>query len=120
MRKILFLLVSVGIVTGIVYVYINYYRPIATGNRTGQLRQLVRRDKLFETYEGVLLGADGSSFYFSAADKEVADSLMHYIGKPVKLHYLRYSCSLPWRGDNYASKRQGRGQDIVDKVSILK
>ncbi|MBS1587899.1 MAG: hypothetical protein JSS82_20385 [Bacteroidetes bacterium] len=120
MRRIFFFVVSAGIVAGIIYVYWNYYSPVSEGFKEGRLEQLARKYQPFETFEGVLNCTDGKPFYFSVADKEIADSLSRYVAKPVRLHYVRYRRSLPWRGDNYASARLGRGQDIVDEVRALR
>jgi hypothetical protein len=60
-------------------------------------------------------------FYFSVLDDQVADSLEHgALGKIVRVHYLQYRRSLPWRGDNYNGKNQDPGQYIIDRIEQVR
>lgn len=59
-------------------------------------------------------------FYFSVVDIELADSLEKCLGKRVRLHYVQYKRSLPWRGENYNGKNQESGQYIVDGISDVR
>jgi hypothetical protein len=57
-----------------------------------------------------------NNFYFSVTDIALADSLDKVSSKTVKVHYIQYRKSLPWRGDNYNGRNQENGQYIVDRI----
>jgi hypothetical protein len=57
-----------------------------------------------------------NNFFFSVSDVKLADTLDKCIGKSVKVHYIQYRKSLPWRGENYNGKNQENGQYIIDRV----
>jgi hypothetical protein len=127
MRKVI-LLLSVAIIMGVTaYVYWFYYSVYSDGYREGALQKFSRRGNLFKTFEGemVQLGfgqrantglVNSNYFYFSVSDKGIADSLNANTGRIVKLHYVQYRRSLPWRGDNYNEKNSDKGQYIVDRI----
>ncbi len=128
MRKVI-AIVSVLIVVFVAgYVYWFYYNPYSDGFREGALQKFSRRGNVFKTYEGemVQLGfgqrastglVNANYFYFSVADNAVADSLEANTGKVVKLHYIQYRRSLPWRGENYNGKNSDAGQYVVDGIA---
>lgn len=57
-----------------------------------------------------------NNFFFSVSDVKLADTLDKCIGKSVKVHYIQYRKSLPWRGENYNGKNQENGQYIIDRI----
>jgi hypothetical protein len=58
-------------------------------------------------------------FYFSTTDTEVTAKLNAAIGKKIKVHYVQYNSSLPWRGDSYLEKNKETGQYIVDNIELV-
>lgn len=127
MRKAIFILILIIIVGVGGYVYWFYYNPYSDGFREGALQKFSRRGNIFKTYEGemIQLGfgqrantglVNSNYFYFSVDDLAIADSLNACTGKVLKLHYVQYRRSLPWRGDNYNGKNTDRGQYIVDHI----
>lgn len=107
------------------YSYWYYYNPYSDGYREGVLQKFSRKGNFFKTYEGEMIqlgfGQRNSTFnaqyfYFSVVDIALADSLEQCMGQRVKLHYVQYRRTLPWRGDNYNVKNEEKGQYIVDEI----
>lgn len=126
MRKLIFFSILIIILASAGYVYWYYYNPYSEGYREGILQKFSRKGNVLKTFEGeiVQLGfgprsgiINSNYFYFSVTSPEVADSLNNCLGKVVRLHYVQYRRSLPWRGDNYNDKNQDKGQYIVDKIA---
>lgn len=131
MRKAIFISVVLILLAATGYVYWFYYNSYSDGYREGILQKFSRRGNVFKTYEGelVLLGfgqrsnagvVSSNYFYFSVNDKAIADSLNNCLGKSVRLHYIQYRRSLPWRGDDYNGKNSDNGQYIVDHIDDVK
>ena len=125
MRKIIFLSVAILFVVVSVYVYWYYYRPYSDGLREGVLQKFSRRGNVFKTYEGemILLGfrqrngaLNADYFYFSVDNRQLADSMEKSMGKVVRLHYVQYKRSLPWRGEDYGTRNPERGQYVADRI----
>ena len=125
MRKIIFLTVAILFIAVTVYTYWYYYRPYSDGLREGVLQKFSRRGNIFKTYEGemILLGfrqrsgsLNADYFYFSVDDRKVADSLEASMGKVVRIHYVQYRRSLPWRGENYGTRNPEPGQYVADRI----
>ena len=125
MRKFifLFLLFFILFVTG--YVYWFYYNSFSDGSREGVLYKFSRKGDIFKTWEGEIiqpgyragLGTiNSNNLNFSVADLSLIDTLNKSIGKMIKVHYIQYRKSLPWRGDNYNGKNQENGQYIIDRI----
>jgi len=125
MRKFifLFLLFFILFVTG--YVYWFYYNSFSDGSREGVLYKFSRKGDVFKTWEGEIiqpgyragLGTiNSNNLNFSVADLSLIDTLNKSIGKMIKVHYIQYRKSLPWRGDNYNGKNQENGQYIIDRI----
>lgn len=121
---VIFLLLLVG--GG--FVYWNYFFVYSDGNREGMLNKFSTKGAIFKTHEGELLmpgvvptmnQLSNNFFYFSSTDPQVTQMLKDATGKKVKVHYLQYNSSLPWRGDNYQDKNKENGQYIVDKVEVV-
>lgn len=129
MRKVIFISIVIVLLTLTGYVYWFYYNSYSDGYREGILQKFSRRGNVFKTYEGelVLLGfgqrsnglLNSNYFYFSVDEKVIADSLQQCFGKSVRLHYVQYRRSLPWRGDNYNGKNSDNGQYVVDHIGNI-
>ncbi len=129
MRRIIFFTILILILSVVGYTYFYYYKPYGDGERDGVLQKFSRKGDFFKTYEGEMIqlgfGPRGNTFnaqyfYFSVVDIELADSLEKCLGKRVRLHYVQYKRSLPWRGDNYNGKNEKNGQYIVDGISDVR
>lgn len=121
-----FLLLPLLVVLALVgYVYWNYYNVYSDGSREGVLVKISRKGNLFKTYEAEILqpgfrSGEGSvkanTFKFSVQTPEVAQKLEDAAGQTVKVHYVQYRRTLPWRGDNYDADNAEPGQYIVDQL----
>ncbi|MEO6832597.1 MAG: hypothetical protein ABI378_09065 [Chitinophagaceae bacterium] len=130
MRKFLFLFIVLLLLVVSGYVYWNYYNVLSDGTREGMVQKFSRQGNVFKTWEGEMVqqgfGTRGGNFnahyfYFSVVDEGVADSLEHGAqGKIVRVHFLQYRRSLPWRGDNYNDKNPDHGQYIVDRIEEVR
>ncbi|MBK8686777.1 MAG: hypothetical protein IPN26_18355 [Bacteroidetes bacterium] len=126
MRKVIFLSILFLLLFGAGYIYWFYYNSFSDGTRDGVLYKFSRKGNIFKTYEGEMVqpglrsvqgGAiNTNNFFFSVSDVKLADTLDKCIGKSVKVHYIQYRKSLPWRGENYNGKNQENGQYIIDRI----
>lgn len=107
------------------YVYWFYYNVYSDGSREGVLVKISRKGNLFKTYEAEILqpgfrSGEGSvkanTFKFSVQDAALAQKLEDVAGQTVKVHYVQYRRSLPWRGDDYDADNAETGQYIVDQL----
>ena len=127
MRKVIFFSILIIVLSVMGYTYWNYYNPFSDGYREGVLQKFSRKGDVFKTYEGEMIQrgfgqSTGGSFNaqyfrFSVTDIRLADSLENCLGKSVKLHYIQYRKSLPWRGENHANDNMPNGQYIVDGIA---
>src|SRR5690606_24763525 len=130
MRKVIYITILIIIFSVVGYVYWFYYNPYSEGYREGVLQKFSRKGNVFKTHEGEMIqlgfgqrtgGAlNAQYFYFSVTDLAVADSLENCMGKSVKLHYVQYRRSLPWRGDNHPNDNNNKGQYLVDAIAEVK
>lgn len=129
MRKAIVIAILLILVSVTGYVYWYYYNPYSDGYREGVLQKFSRKGNLFKTYEGEMIqlgfGQRGAAinsqyYYFSVADERIADSLENCLGKIVKLHYVQYRRSLPWRGENYDKVNAEKGQYMADDIAEVK
>ncbi len=112
------------------YIYWSYFNTYSEGYREGLLQKFSKRGNIFKTFEGelVLLGfgqrnsgtVNSNFFYFSVQDKALADSLDKCMGKSMRVHYVQYRKSLPWRGENYNDKNSETGQYVIDHIDNVK
>lgn len=125
MRKFIFLFILFFALFGTGYVYWFYYNSFSDGSREGVLFKFSRKGDIFKTWEGEIIQPgyrggtatiNSNNLSFSVADLSLVDSLNKSIGKLVKVHYVQYRKSLPWRGDNYNGKNQENGQYIIDRI----
>ena len=130
MRKVLFFTILILILSVVGYTYWFYYNPYSDGYREGVLQKFSRKGNMFKTYEGEIIQrgfgqvAGGNFkaqyFTFSVVDMKVADSLENCMDKRVKVHYIQYRRSLPWRGDNHPNEDMPKGQYVVDGIASVK
>lgn len=128
MKKVVFLSFLCISLTVTGYVYWFYYHSFGDGYREGYFQKFSRRGDVFKTYEAELVvqgfgarvatqsNSSANYFYFSVLDEALADSLEHCLGKMLKVHYVQYKRSLPWRGEDYNTRNQDKGQFIVDRI----
>lgn len=125
MRRTILLISLLLLIVFFGWGYWNYYNVFGDGSRVGMLQKFSRKGNVFKTYEGELLqegfgNRNGTLtaqyFLFSVEDEAVAAQLEKYQGQPVKVHYIQYRRSLPWRGENTNARNMGDGQYIVDRV----
>ena len=130
MRRFIFWFILILIVVFGAYVYWYFYNSKSDGTREGIVQKFSRRGNMFKTWEGEMIqqgfGARGGSlnahyFYFSVEDENIADSLEHgALGKLVRVHYVQYRRTVPWRGENYGDKNSDPGQYVVDRIEEVK
>lgn len=110
------------------FFYWNYFFVYSDGYREGVLNKFSTKGTIFKTNEGELLmpgvvptmnQLSNNFFYFSSTDSKVTEELNAAIGKKIKVHYVQFNSSLPWRGDSYTDKNKEKGQYIVDKVELV-
>ena len=118
-KKVLRIIILVIVFGFALFFYWKYYFTYSSGNRYGLLQKFSHKGNLFKTYEGEMILSSVRSnnnvplssekFFFSVADKNVANQLMNMQGKYITVHYKEKKGSLAWRGDtNY----------IVDSVKV--
>lgn len=130
MRKAIFLIILVLLAGTALYVYWYYFNVKSEGARGGFLQKFSRKGNVFKTYEGEMVQSgfgtrragnfNAQYFYFSVASEQLADSLDKCVNKEVRLHYVQYRRSLPWRGENYNGKNEEQGQYMVDKIEEVR
>ena len=111
--KLWFIVGSIVVVILLVsFVYIHWFRPYATGGvQYGYVADVQEKGSVFKTYEGYMLPYRnlmdtvrpyGKDFVFSAINDKVAADMHRAASarKPVRVEYIEYSASLPWRGDS--------------------
>ena len=108
--KYMFMAFFIFIILGAGIFYWKYYYTYSDGFRSGMLQKLSHKGNLMKTYEGELVLSSISStnnvalasekFFFSVASDSVANIMMGYEGKRVKIHYEQKKGTIPWRGDS--------------------
>lgn len=102
------------------FVFFNYFWAFGDGQQAGTLNNIVHKGYIFKTYEGKIIkegfknagnAIETNSFEFSVEDEEVAQKLMDNTGKNVRVHYVEYKNTLPWRGMQ---------RYVVDKIEDIK
>ncbi len=87
--------------------------------------KISRKGDIFKTYEGEIMqpgfrsgggSINSNNFKFTAKDEVVSKKLSDATGKTVKVHYVQYRRTLPWRGENYNADNAETGQYVVDSV----
>ncbi|MFN7115680.1 MAG: hypothetical protein ACK4TA_02715 [Saprospiraceae bacterium] len=108
-KRILLILLAVGVVILAGYMWFNYAWAYSEGTRSGTLIKVSRKGYIFKTYEGQLNlggfqsnpegGVASNIWEFSVTDDAVYEKLQRSEGKQIVLHYKQYRKSLPWQGD---------------------
>ena len=123
MKKLL--LVLLILLLPVLYVYWFYFNVYSDGEREGVMMKISRKGNVFKTFEGEIMqpgfrtgggSINSNNFKFTAIDDVVSKKLSDATGKTVKVHYVQYRKTLPWRGDNYDADNAEPGQYIVDRV----
>ncbi len=93
-----------------IYGWWKYFYTYSDGYRTGLLQKLSHKGNFAKTYEGELVMSSVTSsanvplasekFYFSVPNDSLANIMMQYEGKTVRLHYQQKHGTLPWRGES--------------------
>jgi hypothetical protein len=124
MKKVLFVFLLL-LVLPVLYVYWYYFNVYSDGDREGVMMKISRKGDIFKTYEGEIMqpgfrtgggSINSNNFKFTAIDEVVSKKLSDATGKTVKVHYVQYRRSLPWRGENYNADNAETGQYVVDSV----
>jgi hypothetical protein len=124
MKKVLFVFLLILLLPGL-YIYWYYFNTYSDGDREGVMMKISRKGDIFKTYEGEIMqpgfrtgggSINSNNFKFTASDETVSKKLSDATGKTVKVHYIQYRRSLPWRGENYNADNAETGQYIVDSV----
>lgn len=110
MKKIMYLTVFLFLLFIAAFIYWNYYYTFSDGSRAGVLQKFSRKGNMFKTYEGEMILSSVQStnnvplasekFFFSVADKEVAQKLSDLQGEFVVVYYNEKKSTLPWRGES--------------------
>jgi len=109
-RRILRIVILVLLFALAFFVWWRYFFTYSDGFRYGLLQKVSHRGSLFKTYEGemILSSVKGNAnipiasekFYFSIADKTVAQQLETLQGHEVTVHYKQKNSAAFWRGDS--------------------
>ena len=103
MKKIIGVLISVGIIVTVLYYLFIYFITYSTGVRSGELIKISRKGVIIKTWEGqISQGISGAQiFTFSVEDKneKVIENLQKFQGNYVKLTYKERYKTFFWLGD---------------------
>ncbi len=108
-KKILWIMVVGFLVILAIFIYWKFYFTYSEGSRAGLLQKFSYKGNVIKTYEGELIMSSIEStksatiasekFYFSVAEKTIADQLMQLEGVYVILQYKEKHGILFWRGE---------------------
>jgi len=120
-RKVMYLILTLAIVLGGVYIYWKYFYTYSEGYRAGLLQKFSRKGTFFKTYEAEMILSSVASktniaiasekFYFSVTDENLVPKLDTIQGQNIIVHYIQKNSSVFWRGDS---------QYLVDSVRVKK
>ena len=104
-KKILWTSLLILLLIFVLLGYWFYYNPYSEGERKGTLIKISKKGNVFKTHEGEMWLScrqtmNAEKFFFSIAEKSIADSLAQLQDECVQLKYKEYRRSLPWRGDS--------------------
>lgn len=103
-KKIIYITVSVLLITAITFCYVRYFYVFAEGTKAGVLNTFQKKGYIFKTWEGIIIqsgfkaNVQSNEFEFSVINQSIAAALEKNSGREVNLHYVRYFGTLPWRG----------------------
>ena len=100
------------------FIFIKFCFVYSEGVNEGDINYFQKEGFIFKTYEGKMIqtglkttnvhgSIQSNEFKFSVVNENVAKKLNEGSNTGVKLHWKRYLCTLPWRGNS---------QFIVDSV----
>ena len=110
--KIITIASTIVVVVLAVFIYFRFFFVYSSGVNAGDINYFQKEGIVFKTYEGKMIQSgfrsakvnttsiQSNEFKFSVADETLADTLMRCSGKHVELHWKRYLCTLPWRGNS--------------------
>lgn len=121
-RKIIASIVSVLLLTLVVFVYFKFFFVYSEGTNEGDINYFQREGFVFKTYEGKMIQTGYNShntsatiqsneFKFSVVDEKVAQQIDSNSSRQIKLHWKRYLGTLPWRGNS---------QFVVDSIIMVR
>lgn len=118
-RGLLWKIALIALIIFGIFFYWKYIFTYSSGKRYGLLQKFSEKGTLFKTYEGEMILSSVRSntnvplasekFFFTVADKGMADQLEDLQGRYVTVHYQQKNGTLPWRGDS---------PFIVDSVKV--
>ena len=100
------------------FIFIKFCFVYSEGVNEGDINYFQKEGFIFKTYEGKMIqtglkntkvqgSIQSNEFKFSVVSERVAKQINEGTSAGVKLHWKRYLCTLPWRGNS---------QFIVDSV----
>ena len=121
-RKIIASIVSILLLTLVVFVYFKFFFVYSEGTNEGDINYFQREGFVFKTYEGKMIQTGYNShntsatiqsneFKFSVVDEKVAQQIDSNSSRQIKLHWKRYLGTLPWRGNS---------QFVVDSIIMVR
>ena len=121
-RKIIASIVSILLLTLVVFVYFKFFFVYSEGTNEGDINYFQREGFVFKTYEGKMIQTGYNShntsatiqsneFKFSVVDERVAQQIDSNSSRQIKLHWKRYLGTLPWRGNS---------QFVVDSIIMVR
>lgn len=110
MKKTLYLILFLIVLFIAGFIYWNYFYTFSDGSRAGVLQKFSRKGNVFKTYEGEMILSSVQSttnvplasekFFFSVANKDVAQKLSDLQGEFIVVYYNEKKSTLPWRGES--------------------
>ncbi|HET6555994.1 MAG TPA: hypothetical protein VFG54_01690 [Prolixibacteraceae bacterium] len=110
MKKTLYIILFLVVLFIAGFIYWNYYYTFSDGSRAGLLQKFSRKGNVFKTYEGEMILSSVQStsnvplasekFFFSVANKDVAQKLSDLQGEFIVVYYNEKKGTLPWRGES--------------------
>lgn len=108
MKKILWSIATILMVSLVIFIYWRFYFVLAEGTQAGTLNIFQEKGVVFKTYEGKIIlsgfkaNVQSNEFSFSVTKPELAQQLLKVSGRELNVHYKQYFGTLPWRGmQNY-------------------
>ena len=125
MKKILWSIFVILMVSLVMFIYWRFYFVLAQGTQAGTLNIFQEKGVVFKTYEGKIIlsgfkvNVQSNEFSFSVTKPELAQQLLKVSGREMNVHYKQYFGSLPWRGmqnfivDSIYEVRSAQGETIL-------
>jgi len=120
-KKVLKWTVFLIVVTGLIFVYFQYFYTYSEGYRSGLLQKFSHKGTIFKTYEGEIILSSISStkdvalasekFFFTLVNKDLIRSFDTLQGENVSVHYKQKNSPLFFRGDS---------EYLVDSIKLTR